>query len=72
MNLSEIRELFFKHEAETGKFPRRVHLNSNQINKLKADAERLRMRRDPAKGEVLMTVWGVEIVQGDSGPHVVS
>ena len=67
VSLASLREMFYNYQAENGGLPERVHLTKQQIKELDQEAEMLGMRYETKEPE---SVWGVAIVESDTGPHL--
>ena len=68
VNLFSLRNMFWAHQAETGRMPARVHLTKSQISMLAKEAEELGVKHEGSRPQ---SVWGVEIIECDTGPHLV-
>lgn len=67
VSLASLLEMFYDYQAENGGLPERVHLTKSQIRELAREAETLGMQYETKEPE---SVWGVSIVESNTGPHL--
>lgn len=69
VSLASLREMFYRHQNETGHLPERIHLTKAQRQMLAAEAAELGMVYQSSDGAP-DSVWGMKIVASDHGPHL--
>lgn len=67
VSLASLREIFYDYQADNGRLPERAHLTRQQIKELAREAETLGMQYETKEPE---SVWGVAIIESDTGPHL--